>query len=86
MEQECSGQQAGRADHQNFRLDLIGEEDVLLNKRGARKTVEKSIRIAPRELGSFPKKVMWPAEVPLHQCTEHGKYAERGGSCIAVRK
>jgi len=35
---------------------------------------------------SFPKEVMWPAEVPLHQCTEHGKYAERGRSCSAIRK
>lgn len=34
MGQMCYGQQTGKANHQNFSLDLIGKGDVLLNEIG----------------------------------------------------
>ena len=70
------------AHHQSFELDLMGEGDVLLSDREEpwkthfRKHLGKTSNLYQRNLWEFLQEgnmTDCPAEVPLHQCTQHGK-------------
>lgn len=78
--QEYIGQQTGWADQKNFKLELMGETNVLPCDRESGSTVTLGSmggkhQICPRGIWDESFKMIMadsPAEVPLHQCTQYG--------------
>jgi len=79
--QKYTGQQDVWSHHQSFKLELLGERDVLLNNKESKNTVTLvSSERKPHLFWRFVRGLLLedevsesPAEVPLYQCMWHGK-------------